>query len=108
MNNPSGTTHDHTVPSDEIETQLATIQTIKDNSGLFADIKKNDPMRFVVCDKSVDGRHNYEKVMQKTIRVKLNIGGTEMVNSYTFDGYRHFYEQCTSCSKLTMSCERLV
>lgn len=106
MSNPSGTTHDRSITDKSLlKEQMAILGDLKD---LLTDTSKKNKKAFIVCQKSTDGRHHFEFVQENKIRVKLKRGGTKMVNSYTFDGYRHFYEQCTSCSKLTMSCERLV
>ena len=105
MINPTGTTHDHSIPSKSLlKDQLAVINDLKE---LLTDTSKKNKKAFITCG---DGRHDYHPVTQKTIKMKKLNGGNVMVNchfSTDSQGNRwmHYQEKChnDNCGKLRMA-----
>lgn len=105
MINPSGVTHDMSVPGKALRTeQLAIMNDLKE---LLTDTSKKNRKAFIVCHHSTDGRHDYHPVTEKTIPMKKLNGENVMVNchfSTDKDGRRwmHYMEKCANkeCGKV--------
>lgn len=108
MNNPSGVTHDQSIPGKSLlKEQMAIMNDLKE---LLTDKSKNDKKAFIVChsEESIDGRHDYHPVTEKTIKAPLKSSKDYvMVSHYKFNGYMHYYERCTKCQKMRMGCYKI-
>jgi len=76
-------------------------ETLKDSIG---DDKRKDPRRFIVCEHSPDGRHDYQPITDKTINARTISGKYVKINHFKASGLIHYREKCSfkNCAKVRM------